>query len=68
MQRPRGQIAAGFAADIVLFNPATILDCATYDAPTKPSIGIERVYVNGQLASLRSQTVNANAGRVLRRA
>jgi N-acyl-D-amino-acid deacylase len=67
-QRPRGQIAAGYSADLVLFDPATVQDRATYDAPTEPSVGIERVYVNGQLASLRSQTVNAHAGRVIRRA
>ncbi len=67
-QRPRGQIAAGFAADLVLLNPATVNDRATYDAPTTPSIGIERVYVNGLLAAVNGQTVNSHAGRVLRRA
>ncbi len=66
-QRPRGQIAAGFAADLVLLNPATVIDRATYDAPTTPSIGIERVYVNGQLAAVSGQTVKGHAGRVLRR-
>ena len=66
-QRPRGQIAAGMAADLVLLNPATVNDRATYDAPTTPSIGIERVYVNGQLAALHGQTTNSHAGRVLRR-
>jgi N-acyl-D-amino-acid deacylase len=67
-QRPRGQIAAGYSADIVLLNPATVNDRATYDAPTTPSIGIERVYVNGRLAALSGQTVDGHAGRVLRRA
>jgi N-acyl-D-amino-acid deacylase len=66
-QRPRGQIAAGFAADLVLLNPDTVIDQATYDAPTTPSIGIERVYVNGQLAAVTGQTVSGHAGRVLRR-
>ena len=66
-QRARGQIASGMAADLVLFNPATVNDRATYDAPTLPSVGIERVYINGQLAALNGQTVNAHAGRVLRR-
>lgn len=65
--RPRGQIAAGYAADLVLFNPVTVQDQATYASPTLPSVGIERVYVNGQLASLRNQTINARAGCVLKR-
>jgi N-acyl-D-amino-acid deacylase len=66
-QRARGQIAAGFSADLVLLNPTTVNDRATYDAPTLPSIGIERVYVNGRLAALNGQTVDGHAGRVLRR-
>jgi len=66
LQHPRGQIAVGFNADLVLFDPATVIDCATYDAPTTPSAGIERVYVNGRLAALRGQTLNGKAGRVLR--
>jgi N-acyl-D-amino-acid deacylase len=66
-QRSRGQIAPGMAADLVLFDPAIVMDRASYDAPTQPSIGIERVYVNGQLASLRGETVIAHAGKVLRR-
>ena len=66
-QRPRGQIAAGFSADLVLLNPATVNDRATYDAPTTPSIGIERVYVNGRLAASKGQTVDGRAGRVLHR-
>jgi N-acyl-D-amino-acid deacylase len=66
-QRPRGRIAPGFAADLVLFNPATVQDQATYDAPTQPSVGIERVYVNGQLACVLHETVSTQAGQVLRR-
>jgi N-acyl-D-amino-acid deacylase len=66
-QPARGQIAVGFAADLVLLNPLTVNDCATYDVPTAASIGIERVYVNGRLAALNGQTVDGHAGRVLRR-
>ncbi len=67
-QRARGHIAPGMAADLVVVDPATVIDRATYDTPTAPSIGIERVYVNGQLAALRGQTIDSHAGRVLRRA
>jgi N-acyl-D-amino-acid deacylase len=66
-QPPRGQIGEGFAADLVLLNPLTVNDRATYDAPTTPSVGIERVYVNGCLVSLLGETVDSHAGRVLRR-
>ncbi len=66
-QRPRGQIAPGMAADLVLLDPATVSDRATYAAPTLPSIGIERVYINGCLAAVNGQTVDGHAGRVLRR-
>ena len=67
-QRARGTIQIGMAADLVLLNPETVNDCATYDAPTQPSIGIERVYVNGRLAALQGKTTDSHAGRVLRRA
>jgi N-acyl-D-amino-acid deacylase len=65
-QRGRGVIAPGMAADLVLFDARQIIDQATYDAPTRPSLGIERVYVNGLLACERGKTVNAHAGQVLR--
>jgi N-acyl-D-amino-acid deacylase len=66
-QRARGQIAPGMAADLVLFDPHTVMDRASYDAPAQLSIGIERVYVNGRLASLSGETADAHAGIVLRK-
>ncbi|MFM7331188.1 MAG: N-acyl-D-amino-acid deacylase family protein [Brachymonas sp.] len=63
----RGLIAVGMAADLVLFNPETVKDQASYSAPTQASLGIERVYVNGHLACLRGETIHANSGRVLKR-
>jgi N-acyl-D-amino-acid deacylase len=67
-QRARGTIQIGMAADLVLLNPETVNDCATYDAPTRPSMGIECVYVNGRLAALHGKMTDSHAGRVLRRA
>jgi N-acyl-D-amino-acid deacylase len=67
-QRARGIIRSGMAADLVLFNSEIVNDCATYDAPTQPSVGIERVYVNGRLAAFQGSTTDGHAGRVLRRA
>lgn len=44
----RGQLSVGAWADIVVFDADTVADCATWDAPTLPSIGVEHVLVNGQ--------------------
>jgi len=57
-------------ADVVVFDPATIADTATYDAPISASRGIHRVYVNGELAYAGGQTepsTLARAGQMLTR-
>jgi N-acyl-D-amino-acid deacylase len=63
----RGRIAPGQAADLVVFDPARILDAATFAEPRRPALGIERVYVNGTLAWHAGAGTGARAGRVLRR-
>lgn len=63
--KDRGTLAPGAFADLVLFNPATIIDRATYDTPRLPSLGIERVYVNGCLSFLQGEGVTARAGRLV---
>ncbi len=45
--KDRGVLRDGAFADLVIFDPKTISDSATFDAPTEPSIGIDRVFVNG---------------------
>jgi N-acyl-D-amino-acid deacylase len=61
----RGRLAPGCFADLVLFNPETVIDCATYDEPLQPSLGIERVYVNGKLSFARGRGVIARGGRLV---
>jgi len=61
----RGRIAVGGFADLVVFDPARIIDRATYDAPRQPSLGIARVYVNGSLAFTPEAGVGARAGRLV---
>ncbi len=47
MMKNKGRIAIGADADITVFDPATITDRATFEAPTTPSAGIPHVLVNG---------------------
>ncbi len=63
----RGQIQPGWAADLVLFDPDRVLDQASYASPLQPSSGITAVYLSGELAAENGLTVNAHAGRALRR-
>ncbi len=46
----RGSIREGFYADLVLFDPATVQDTATFEVPIRPADGIEAVWVNGCLS------------------
>lgn len=59
-------IKAGFHADLVLFNPDTVNDTATYDDPQRLAAGIETVLVNGQIAFTQSQHCHAGSGQMLR--
>jgi N-acyl-D-amino-acid deacylase len=63
----RGTIAAGNFADLVLFDPATVIDNATPAAPHLVSTGIARVWVNGRTVWQDGKTVAGRSGRVLRR-
>lgn len=63
----RGFIRPGYVADLVLFDPSTIRDHATYAEPTLTADGIQRVYVSGSLAMEQGTVVDARLGRVLRR-
>lgn len=63
----RGLLKAGYAADLVLFDPATISDTATFDDPLRYPTGIPHVFVNGVSAKADDRPTGALAGRVLRR-
>jgi N-acyl-D-aspartate/D-glutamate deacylase len=62
----RGRIQEGWSADLVLFDPATVIDRATYDDPAQEPVGIEVVVVNGQIAYDHGRHTGVGAGRVLR--
>jgi dihydroorotase/N-acyl-D-amino-acid deacylase len=63
----RGVVRRGAAADLVVFDPATVDDVATYLEPAQHPIGIEHVIVNGRLAVVDGVESGVRAGRLLRR-
>ncbi|MFJ4657518.1 amidohydrolase family protein [Nocardia sp. NPDC088792] len=65
--RDRGLIRPGYAADLVLFDPQTVLDTATFDNPKQQAQGIPYVLVNGEFAINAGKPTGTRAGRALRR-
>lgn len=62
----RGVIAPDRAADLVVFDPATIADRASWQAPTRRAAGIDQVFVNGSLVWSAGAPTGARPGRLLR--
>ena len=63
----RGLIREGMIADLVLFNPETVIDRATPEQPGALSVGIESVWVSGELVYQYGATTDARPGKVIRR-
>lgn len=63
----RGRIAPGLIADLVVFDPTTVTDNATWDRPAALATGIEAVLLGGRLAIDGGRPVNLRLGRVIRR-
>jgi N-acyl-D-amino-acid deacylase len=66
--RDRGVIRAGAFADLVVFDPARILDVGTYEDPNHPPVGVHSVFVNGTCVVRDGTHTGARPGRALRRA
>ena len=62
----RGVLKKGMWADVVVFDPATIRDVATFENPNRLSEGMEYVLVNGVLVIDRGKMTDALPGKVLR--
>jgi N-acyl-D-amino-acid deacylase len=62
----RGLLKPGFFADVTVFDPATIIDKATYTDPNQMSVGVDYVFVNGQLEFEDGKLTGVTAGRALR--
>jgi N-acyl-D-amino-acid deacylase len=63
----RGVIRPGAFADLVLFDPATVADRSTFEDPKVLSVGIDKVWVNGQLVWQDGKATGARPGRGVRR-
>jgi N-acyl-D-aspartate/D-glutamate deacylase len=61
----RGTIKQGFFADLVVFDPRSVADTATFDKPQQYPIGIETVIVNGTVTVDAGRHTGAHAGRAL---
>jgi N-acyl-D-aspartate/D-glutamate deacylase len=62
----RGRIAPKLAADLVVFDPATVIDKATYEEPFQYPEGIRAVVVTGPVTFRDAQRTKAAAGRAVR--
>jgi len=62
----RGVVRSNYKADIVLFDPATVIDNASFAKPTLLSDGIKRVFVNGVEVWREGATTGNRPGRALR--
>ncbi|RJP73236.1 MAG: D-aminoacylase [Candidatus Abyssobacteria bacterium SURF_17] len=66
--KDRGLLKKGYAADVVVFNPDTVLDRATLKRPTEESVGIEHVLLNGHVVVDKGKYDSGQLhGKVLRR-
>jgi N-acyl-D-amino-acid deacylase len=63
----RGLIKEGYYADLVMFDPNTIIDGATYENPRVGPIGMPHVIVNGQFAVRDGQHTGSRSGQALHR-
>jgi N-acyl-D-amino-acid deacylase len=64
--RERGSLTAGYYADVVVFDPATVRDHATFAEPLQYATGVEHVFVNGEQVLKDGEHTGATPGRVVR--
>jgi N-acyl-D-amino-acid deacylase len=62
----RGRLVEGLAADLVMFDPSTVADTATFEAPFQYPVGIKLVIVNGTVALRDGQRSATGTGKALR--
>ncbi|MBC7504411.1 MAG: amidohydrolase family protein [Sandarakinorhabdus sp.] len=62
----RGRLVPGYYADVVVFDPATIADHATYDRPAQYATGVNQVFVNGRQVLKDGEPTGVAAGRFVK--
>ena len=62
----RGALKPGYYADVVVFDPATIADRSTFEAPHQYSVGVRDVFVNGTQVLKDGEHSGATPGRAVR--
>nr|WP_240942931.1 amidohydrolase family protein [Planosporangium thailandense] len=65
--RDRGRVTVGAYADLVVIDPASIADSATFTEPAQPPVGVDYVLVNGDVCVDEGVQTAARPGRLLRR-
>jgi N-acyl-D-amino-acid deacylase len=61
----RGALKPGYFADVVIFNPETIVDRSTFENPHQYSLGVEHVFVNGKQVLKNGEHTGALPGQVV---
>jgi N-acyl-D-amino-acid deacylase len=61
----RGAIRVGYAADLVVFDPAAVADAATFEAPHAYAAGVTHVFVNGVAVVKGGAQTDARPGQVV---
>ena len=64
--RERGSLEPGYFADVVVFDPETIADRATFEKPHQYAVGVQHVFVNGEAVIMNGGPTGAKPGRVVR--
>ena len=62
----RGELKVGYFADIVLFDPATVTDHATFEQPHQYAEGVSDVWVNGKQVLKDSEPTGVRSGRFVK--
>ncbi|AHG88111.1 D-aminoacylase domain protein [Gemmatirosa kalamazoonensis] len=62
----RGVLREGLKADVMVFDPNTIIDRATYERPHQLSVGVRDVFVNGVATVRDSRVTGATPGQLVR--